>query len=104
MNKGTVLSIAVIVVLLASAAEAATVRGKVLRPDGHANPGAAVLLENPAIGATATVYAAEDGVFTLRNVPPGGYTMKVKTGHGATAVSVSVAAQPTVNLPDVRVP
>src|SRR2546421_12695205 len=104
MNKQTVFSVAVILVLLASAAEAATVRGKVLRPNGYANAGAAVLLESPAIGATATVYAAEDGVFTLRNVPPGDYTMKVKTSRGATAVRVSIAPQPAVSVPDVRVP
>jgi hypothetical protein len=104
MNKRTVFPIAIIVILLASAAGAATVRGRVLRPDGAVNPGAAVLLESPAIGSTATVYAAEDGVFTLRNVPPGGYTMKVRTGRGTKAVNVSVAAKPTVSLPDVRVP
>ena len=102
--KRTIFSVALALVLLASAVEAATVRGKVLRPNGTANPGAAVVLENAAVGATATVYAAEDGVFTLRNVPPGGYTMKVKTARGATAVNVSVTAQPTVSLPDVRLP
>jgi hypothetical protein len=104
MNKRTIFSVVFILVLLASAAEAAMVRGKVLRPDGSANRGAAVVLESAAVGATATVYAAEDGVFTLRNVPPGAYKMKVKTTRGATAVNVSVTAQPTVNLPDVRLP
>jgi hypothetical protein len=104
MNKRTLFSVAVILILLASAAEATTVRGKVLRPNGYANAGAAVLLESPAIGETATVYAAEDGVFTLRNIPPGDYTMRVRTMRGATAVRVSIAAQPTVSLPDVRVP
>jgi hypothetical protein len=102
--KRTVFAVAFTLVILVSAAEAATVRGKVLRPDGTANPGAAVVLENAAVGATATVYAAEDGVFTLRNVPPGDYTMKVKTSRGATAVRAFVTAEPTVSLPDVRVP
>jgi hypothetical protein len=102
--KRTIFSLALTLVLLVSAAEAATVRGKVLRPDGKANPGAAVVLVNGAVGATATVYAAEDGVYMLRNVPPGDYTMKVKTARGATAVKASVTAQPTVSLPDVRVP
>lgn len=104
MNRHTVFSVALVLVLLASAAEAATVRGKVLRPDGSANPGAAVALESPAIGATATVYAAEDGMFYLRNVPPGNYMMKVKTARAAKDVQVSVAAQPTVDLAEVRLP
>jgi hypothetical protein len=104
MNKRTVFPLAILVILLASAAGASTVRGRVLRPDGRVNPGAAVLLESPAIGATAIVYAAEDGVFTLRNVPPGRYTMKVRTGRGTKGFAVSVAAQPAVSLPDVRVP
>jgi Carboxypeptidase regulatory-like domain len=104
MNKRTRFLVAFALILLASAAQATTVRGRVLRPDGRLNPGAAVLLQNAAIGSTATVYAAADGVFTLRNIPPGDYTMRVRTSRGATDLRVSVSAQPTVNLPDVRVP
>ena len=104
MNRRTRFPVAFALILLASAVQAATVRGRVLRPDGRLNPGAAVLLQNAAIGSTATVYAATDGVFTLRNMPPGDYTMRVRTSRGAKAVGVSISAQPSVNLPDVRVP
>jgi hypothetical protein len=105
MKRHTVLSVAVVLVLLVAAvAEAATVRGKVSRPDGKANSGAAVVLENAAIGATATVYTAEDGIFNLRNVPPGNYTMKVKTARATKQVPVSVPPQAMVNVAEVRLP
>jgi len=105
MIRNRFLSVAVLLVLLfATAAEAVTVRGRVLQPDGRAYSGAAVVFVNTAIGATATVYTAEDGVFNLRNVPPGAYTMKVKTARAAREFPVSVAAQATVNVADVRVP
>jgi Carboxypeptidase regulatory-like domain len=104
MKRRTIFSVAVVFVLFAAVAEAATVRGKVQKPDGKANSGAAVVLENAAIGATATVYTAEDGVFCLRNVPPGNYNMKVKTAHASKMLPVSVALQPTVDLAVVRMP
>jgi len=104
MKRYAVLSVAVLLVLVAAVAEAATVRGTVLQLNGKANSGAAVVLENAAIGATATVYSAEDGVFNLRNVPPGNYNMKVKTAHASKMFPVSVAPQATVDLGAVRMP
>ena len=80
------------------------VRGKVARPDGKANVGAAVVLESAAIGATAKVYTAQDGVFTLRNVPPGSYTLTVKTARTTKQFPVSVSSQPMVELAEVRLP
>jgi hypothetical protein len=104
MKRYTVLSVTVLLILVAAVAEAATVRGTVLQLNGKANSGAAVVLGNAAIGATATVYAAEDGVFSLRNVPPGQYTMTVKTARSAKQVQVSVPPQATVNVGEVRLP
>lgn len=88
----------------ASTAAASTVRGRVLRPNGSAYPGAQVTLENAVVGKTATVQAAEDGVFILRNVPPGQYTMLVATPHSKRSVSVSVTSQPTSDVGSVQTP
>jgi len=103
MIRRTVFSIA-LTLLLAGAATASTVRGKVLRTDGNAYTGAQVTLENAAIGKTATAYTAEDGVFFLRNVPPGAYTMHVKTPKSMNKYAVTVTQDATSEVADVRVP
>jgi hypothetical protein len=102
MIKRTLLSLTLL--LAAVAADAATVRGRVLRENGAVYPGAAVTLQNAAIGRTATVYTAEDGVFQLRNIPPGSYAMEIKTGRGTKSFPVSVGSAPTAGVPDVKVP
>jgi hypothetical protein len=88
----------------AASAAASTVRGKVLRPDGAAYAGAQVTLENAVIGKTAAAFAAEDGVFILRNIPPGQYTLQVKTPKSNKSVTVSVTQEATSDVGAVQTP
>jgi hypothetical protein len=89
---------------VAAAANATTVRGTVLHPNGAAYVRATVTLENAAIGTTAAVYTAEDGVFILRNVPPGQYIMRVRTPRSNRSVTVQVTQQATANVGSVQTP
>ena len=82
----------------AASAVANTVRGQVLQPNGAAYAGAQVTLENAAVGKTAPAITAEDGVFILRNVPPGQYTMYVRTPKSTRSVVVSVTHGQRVGL------
>jgi hypothetical protein len=89
---------------VAAAANATNVRGTVLHPNGAAYAGATVTLENAAIGTTAAVFTAEDGVFILRNVPPGQYTMHVRTPRSYKNVTVQVTQQATAEVGSVQTP
>ena len=102
MTRRILFSIALI--LIAAAAGAATVRGTIQRPDGTAYPAAAVTLDSAQFGRSATALTADDGVFQLRNVPPGDYTMEVKTRASVTKRQITVVNQPQMQIPAVRVP
>lgn len=97
------MAIVLALTLAAAAASAATVRGKVTRISGTPYPGAAVTLQNPAIGRSATVYTAEDGMFYLRNIPQGEYVVEVKTPQSKTNVRVVVTQQSVAEVRTVQV-
>ena len=98
------ISIVLALTLMAAAAHGATVRGKVVRVSGTPYPGAAVTLQNPAIGRSATVYTAADGVFLLRNIPQGEYVVEVKTPRATATSRVVVTQQPVAEVQAVQVP
>ncbi len=50
-----------------------TIRGKVIDADKQTLPGASVFIENLETGTISDV----DGFYTLSNLPPGVYTVKV---------------------------
>jgi len=100
------LSVSLIVALLAaafaSAQAATTVRGLVLAIDGTPYPSAAITLKS-ASAATPTVYTGRDGMFYVSNVPPGAYTMHVKTSRAEATFQVTASPQAYSDVPPVKV-
>jgi hypothetical protein len=97
--------IAVIVITLftlASAALADTVRGKVVYPDGSTPYANVAIKVTGAAGSSETVFSGSDGLFQLENVPPGNYTMELKTRQETKNVPISVQKQAYTDLPLVK--
>ncbi len=101
MKRQWILSAAI--VLLAAAAQAATVRGKVRYSNGRACAGAAVTVVNAAQRSSTEAYSNEQGMFYLHNVPPGRYTLKVKTNRATKSVPITVAGADYSDAPAVTV-
>jgi hypothetical protein len=91
-------------VSIASIAHAETVRGKIVYPDGvtpHVN--VAVTLESAGSGRSGTVYSGSDGMFYLENVPPGQYSMEIKSPNETRTVPVVVARKDVNDVAPVAV-
>ncbi len=89
--------------LVAAAANAATVRGKIIRADGSVARGAAVTLDHPQRGRSATAYSDAEGMFYLPNVPAGDYTMEVQTPNDKAAFRITVLNQEYSDVAPVKV-
>ena len=90
MKRALMLSIAT--ALFVTAANAATIRGKVVYPNGAACPGASATAADTANRQTTTAYSDRDGWFYIHDVPPGRYTVVVTKGKTTKTVSVNVTA------------
>jgi len=85
---------------ITSTALADTVRGKVVYADGStAYANVAVTLETSA--GRATVYTGSDGMFYLVRVPPGQYSVEVKSPREKKTITVVVSAAPYTDVPPV---
>jgi len=60
--------------------------------------GAAITLENKELGRSATVYSGADGMYYLRNVPPGTYTLEVRTTAALKKYRVVIQPKPYVDI------
>ncbi|HVR40772.1 MAG TPA: carboxypeptidase-like regulatory domain-containing protein [Thermoanaerobaculia bacterium] len=93
-----------LILTIAATASASTVRGKVVKPDGAtAYRGAAVTLEHAERGRSTPAYADNDGMFYLRNVPPGDYTMEVQTANDKAVFRITVLNQEYSDVAPVKV-
>lgn len=90
------------ILLLASAAGAATVRGRVVYGGGKPCVGAAVTVVNGSKQSTEA-YTDTQGMFYLRNVPAGRYTLNVKTNRGTKSMPITVGAAEYSDAPAVTV-
>ena len=103
ITRRSALLFSIAVFMFAATASAATIRGRVLRPDGRAYAGVKVAVQSPAIGRSATILTADDGVFQMRNVPAGEYTMEVRTAGSTATFRITVDQRPMVDLAPVTV-
>lgn len=95
------IALVLIVLSLAATAHADTVRGQVVYTDGStAYANVAVTLVTGS-GRAATVYTGSDGMFYLVRVPPGQYTIEVKSPREKKAIAVVVDAKPYTDVPPV---
>ncbi|MEW6733790.1 MAG: carboxypeptidase regulatory-like domain-containing protein, partial [Acidobacteriota bacterium] len=73
------------------------INGKVVDTTGATIPGATVTIENVATGQVRSATTGEEGLFTVTNLPPGNYKVKVEaSGFGAksfTDVVVNVGSR-----------
>jgi len=90
---------------LATAANAATVRGQlVFGSSGAPAPYVSVRLNAAGKGPSEFAYSGSDGKYYLRNVPAGAYRLEVWRG-GKIVLTVAVSVQdPVADLPIARVP
>jgi len=91
-------------VLLASAANAATVHGQLVYASNNAPaPYVGVRLNAPSRGASEFAYSGSDGKYYIRNVPAGEYQLEVWCG-GKLVVAIAVTVQePVAELAATRV-
>jgi hypothetical protein len=97
--------------LIAAAAAAATVRGRLDRvnPQGFRYPatGVAVTVYNQYMGRSGASYAGPDGMYYLYNIPPGQYYLEVWISHDPrippTVYPISVY-EPYSDVPPIVVP
>lgn len=95
--------LAAALVLLGTAAKAATVRGKVTYANGAVCSGAEVKVVDRSQRSSTEAYSDEQGMFYLHNVPPGRYTLRVKTNRKTKTVPITVAASEYCDAPAVTV-
>lgn len=97
--RRSMLFLTVILIAIAPAALAGTVRGKVIRADGAPHESAAVSLGS----GSSPVYTGRDGMFYIRNVQPGTYTVEVKSPRQTKKFRVTVQAAEYTDLAPIAV-
>jgi outer membrane receptor protein involved in Fe transport len=80
-----------------------TLKGSVVDPNGAAVAGATVTAKNEATGIEQSTTATSDGLFTITNLPPGKYTVKVSPGAGfstkeTTGIDVRIGTETDIKV------
>lgn len=75
----------------ASAQQRGSIAGRVLDPDGLVLPGATVVVINANTGFTREVVTAETGAYSLPNLDPGTYTLRVEMPGFGTVTRDDIA-------------
>ena len=101
--------LALLVLLLPVLAEAATVRGKLVRsgPQGDypaQGIGVTLLSPNPSVGRSGKVYSGSQGVYVFYDVSPGNYTLEIWTTADKPQTQSVAVTDPSTDLPPVRIP
>ena len=86
----------------AQEAEAQTVRGRIVFPNGYPANGAAVRVFNQRLGPSGFAYTTYDGMYYLNGIPPGDYELQVFFNGGPnTARPIRVFPQPMTDIPPI---
>src|SRR5215207_5119947 len=89
--------------LKAVAANAATLKGRVLNPDGAVIAGAKVKLSNPNTGRIETATTGADGVFNIYNIPHNPYVLTIEAeGYAQHLVNLDIHSDLPTDLGDIR--
>lgn len=80
-----------------------TLKGTVVDPNGAAVAGATVTAKSEGTGIEQSTTATSDGLFTITNLPPGKYTVKVSPGAGfstkeVTGVDVRIGTETDIKV------
>jgi hypothetical protein len=110
MNRRTapILGIVLSIVFICSAvgaANAATVRGRLLHQNGYPAAGVAVTVYNQTMGRSSPAFAGADGMYYLYNIPPGNYYLEVWIYPNSPPVVYQIqVAEPYTDIPPTSVP
>lgn len=81
---------------------AATIRGKVVYPNGAAYAGVTAVAIDASQRKTTTAYTDRAGWFYIHNVRPGNYTVTVQTPQAKRNVAVTVTAAEYADVAPLR--
>jgi len=101
MKRALMFSIAA--ALFVTAANAATIRGKVVLASGAPCRGAEAKAADAANRESTSAYSDNDGMFYIHNVPPGRYVVIVTKGNGKATANVTVTGAEYAEAGTLRV-
>ena len=105
-----VTGVMMLLLVVAAAAEAETVRGMLIRqtPQGAEYPaqGVGVTVNRPDLGRSGFTYSGPDGMYYLYDIPPGQYTLEVWVYPDTPpwVFDIVVHNQPTTDIGPIYVP
>jgi hypothetical protein len=91
--RHTILSAALLIVLVASqlfAGGGSTVRGRLVRQGNYPAAGVEISLMNARLGRSPKSFSGSDGMFYIRNVPPGDYVLELWIAKQPQTFNISV--------------
>jgi hypothetical protein len=93
------------VVLAAAFAHAATVRGRLVHPNGYPAADIAVTVSNPQIGRSSPAQTGADGMYYIFNIPPGSYFLEIWIHPGGAPIVYQIQVyEPYTDIPQIGVP
>lgn len=99
------LPVCLCILFLVTAANAATIRGRLIHSNGYPAGGIAVTVYNANTGRSSPAYTGGDGMYYIYNVPAGPYYLEVWVYPGSPPVVYQVQiGEPYTDLPQVMVP
>lgn len=97
--------LALFFILTSVAANAATIRGRLVYSNGYPAAGAAVTVLNRQVGRSSPGYAGANGMYYLYNIPPGYYYLEVWLRPGAKPIVYQIQVLgPYIDIPPITVP
>ena len=106
-SRITTLVVAALIVLTGVAIGAgggSTVRGRLVRPDNYPAAGIEITLANREIGRSPRSFSGTDGMYYIRNVPPGNYQLELWVGKSPMTYNVSVGGGEYTDIAPIVVP
>lgn len=92
-------------VLAVGLAHAATVRGRLIHPNGYPAAGIAVTVINAGGVRCSPAYTGADGMYYLFNIPPGPYYLEIWIYPGGAPERFQIqVVEPYTDIPQVGVP
>jgi len=67
-----------------------TVRGRLVRRGNYPAAGVELSLTSPSLGRSPKSYSGTDGMYYIRNVPPGNYTLELWVGKQPLTYNITV--------------
>jgi hypothetical protein len=103
-RTGRVMLLSILLIVAGVVADAATVRGRVVFPNGNPAAGVAVTVNHPQYGRSPPAFSGPDGMYYLNGIPPGNYTLEVWTSNQSFISIIITVYEPVTDVAPVVVP